>query len=155
MSPRTGRLAADDTASIAALIRDVLAAEGSWCNIVSEPVDDDSTADESPLFGFLAARGPANPLGTVMAAPSGKGSGVAHIGIQHRAGTKAAAQLREASLTLPEGARVAQDHPRRGLVVEWPSTHDAASLGAWLLASMRVLGRAPTTGHVLYEWHTG
>lgn len=154
MAPRAGRLSADDTDSITSLLSEVLAVQGSWCNITFEPVDDGEATEESPLFGFLAARGPANPLGTVMAPPAGKASGVAQIGIQHRAGTKAAAQLRDASLTLPTGARVAQDHPRRGLVVEWPDSEDAVTLEAWLFPSMRVLGRAPTTNHVLYEWHT-
>ena len=105
------------------------------------------------MFGFLAARGPANPLATVMAKTTGRRTRQAEIGIQHRAGTKAARQLREESLLLPAGARVAQDHPRRGLVVQWPEDAGVATLVAWLFPAMRVLGRAPSTDHVSYEWH--
>lgn len=129
----------------------VLNSPGSWCNFVFEPIVDEDAPEESPLFGFLAARGPANPLATVMAAQPGKRDKPAEIGIQHRAGTKAAAQLREAELLLPEGATVAQDHPRRGLVVRWPENAETATLIAWLFPSMRVLGRAMTTNDVLYE----
>lgn len=152
MAPRAGRIAVDDLDAIGALLADVLTTEGSWCNVVFEPLDDDDAPEESALFGFLAARGPANPWATVMASTRGRRPTPAQVGIQHRAGTKAAAQLRDESLFLPEGGRVVQDHPRRGLVVEWPEPADVSTLIAWLLPAMRLLGRAPTTNNVLYEW---
>jgi len=139
------------TTEALAVIDQVLHRPGSWCNLVYEPIEDDDIPDESALFGFLAARGPANPLATIMAAQPGKRPKPAEIGIQHRAGTKAAAQLREANLLLPQGATVSQDHPRRGLVVRWPENAETATLIAWLFPSMRVLGRASTTNDILYE----
>lgn len=153
MAPTAGRFAADDLERAAGLIGDVLKAEGTWCNLAFEPIEDDDVPQDSALFGFLAARGPSNPLATVMPAGVGKRPNPPQVGIQHRAGTKAASQLRDESLVLPEGSRVAQDHPRRGLVVEWPQPVDVSSLVAWLFPAMRVLGRAPTTNDVLYEWH--
>ncbi len=151
MTTSAGRFDSNVVTEAVAVIDRVLTSPGAWCNFVFEPIDDEEMSDESALFGFLAARGPANPLATIMAAQPGKRPKPAEIGIQHRAGTKAAAQLREANLLLPEGATVAQDHPRRGLVVRWPQNAETATLIAWLFPSMRVLGRAPTTNDVLYE----
>lgn len=125
--------------------------DSSWCNL-SFAAPDEGEADDSALFGFLAARGPSNPLATVMAATRGRRPKPIQVGIQHRAGTKAAAQLREAALQLPPGSRVAQDHPRRGLVVEWPENAEVATLIAWLFPAMRVLGRTSVTDDVDYIW---
>lgn len=152
MGSHAGRIAAHDLSAAESLFADVLGANSSWCNLSFEPLDDPDMAPESVLFGFLAARGPANPLATIMAAVDGRRPRPVEIGIQHRAGTKAAAQLREANLLLPDGTRVAQDHPRRGLVIEWPNV-EAATLVLWLFPAMRVLGRAPTSGDVLYTWN--
>lgn len=153
MGSHAGRFPAHDMSQAEDLLARVLHAESSWCNLRYEPVEEDEQSPESALFGFLAARGPANPLATVMAATSGRRPRPIEVGIQHRAGVKAAAQLREAELFVPDGARVAQDHPRRGLVVEWPDTAEVSVLAAWLFPAMRVLGRAPTTDTVLYEWN--
>lgn len=153
MASRAGRFPAHDTDAASSLFVEVLAVDSSWCNLEYEGVDDDETPADSALFGFLAARGPANPLATVMASSAGRRPRPAQIGIQHRAGTKAAGQLSDESLVLPAGARVAQDHPRRGLVVEWPESADVLALTAWLFPAMRILGRAPTTTDVIYEWH--
>ena len=153
MGSLAGRFPTHDTSQAEDLLEKVLRTESSWCNLSFEPLEDDEQPPDSALFGFLAARGPANPLATVMAATTGRRPRPIEVGIQHRAGVKAGGQLREAQLFVPDGARVAQDHPRRGLVVEWPDTADVVLLAAWLFPAMRVLGRAPTTSAVLYEWN--
>ncbi len=153
MDARAGRFHADDTGAAASLFAEVLGVDSSWCNLEFEGLDDDETPADSALFGFLAARGPANPLATIMAPSVGRRPRQAQVGIQHRAGTKAAVQLRDEALVLPEGARVAQDHPRRGLVIEWPESAGVPLLVAWLFPAIRILGRAPTTSDVIYEWH--
>jgi hypothetical protein len=153
MGSLAGRFPTHDISQVEDLLEQVLRAESSWCNLTFESLEDEEQQPESALFGFLAARGPANPLATVMAATNGRRPRPIEVGIQHRAGVKAAGQLREAQLFVPDAARVAQDHPRRGLVVQWPETADVAVLAAWLFPAMRVLGRAPTTDAVLYEWN--
>ena len=150
MGTDAGRFSAHDTKAAVRIIDGILRDEGSWGNLFFEPLDDE-VSDESPLFGFLAARGPANPLATIMAPTTGKRQRSTEVGIQHRAGTKAAVQLREESVFAPEGSRVVQDHPRRGLVVRWPENEQTATLVAWLFPAMRILGRAATTDDVLYE----
>ena len=132
------------------VIETVRAEPGRWCNLFFEPIEDDSIPPESALFGFLAARGPANPLATLMTPKKGEDY-LLDVGIQHQAGTKAAAQLKEAELYGPTNARVVQDHPRRGLVIKWPSDHDLVALVAWLFPAMRELARAPSTNYILWE----
>lgn len=153
MGSRAGRFNARDIDVATSLFAEVLAVKSSWCNLEFESLDDDETPAESALFGFLAARGPANPLATIMASSNGRRPQPAQIGIQHRAGTKAAVQLVDEALFLPDGVRVAQDHPRRGLVLEWPESADVQALAAWLFPAMRILGRAPTTNNVTYDWY--
>ena len=134
----------------AAVLHAVLNAPGSWCNLEFQPIDDGAAGAGDSFFGFIAARGPMNPLATVMASTAGKKPKPAEIGIQHHAGVKAAAQLTEAGLSLPAGARVVQDHPRRGLVVRCEEGIDAAGVVAWLIPAMRILSRQPATTVVNY-----
>lgn len=145
-----GRFDANSTADAARVLASVLDQPGSWCNLEFEPIEDEDAPAESPLFGFLAARGPANPLATVTAGTTGRRSTPTEVGIQHQAGVKAADQLREAGVGIPEGARVMQDHPRRGLVVRLLEPTEASVISDWLFAAMRELGRQRTTNNVLY-----
>ena len=144
-----GRLEPHDRAGLIRLLGDIESTPGSWCNMSFEELEDDNAQRESPLFGFLAARGPANALATVMRESA---DSLLSVGIQHQAGVKAARQLREAGLPAPDGSRVRQDHPRRGLVIEWPSEQDVADLADWLLASMRVLNRARVSEAIHWTW---
>ncbi len=150
MATDAGRFDAHDVEAAVHVFNLVLAEPGRWCNLFFEPIEDDSIPPESPLFGFLAARGPANPLATIMT-PKKDVDYQLEVGIQHRAGTKAAAQLKEAELYGPTTARVVQDHPRRGLVVKWPQEQDMAALAGWLFPAMRELARAPSTNAILWE----
>jgi len=148
MEENYGRLDPHDRVQATHLIEQIRTTPGSWCNMAFEEVDAPDAPD-SPLFGFLAARGPANALATVM---RDSPESLLSVGIQHQAGTKAAGQLREAGLAIPKGARVRQDHPRRGLVVEWPDDATSEQLADWLFASMRVLDRARIGELVSWTW---
>lgn len=151
MTTDAGSFDANTLADAVRVVDSVLSSPGSWCNLEFQPIDDENAMPDSALFGFLAARGPANPLATIMARTEGKRARPAELGIQHQAGTKAAAQLREADLLLPKGAKVVQDHPRRGLVVQWPDATETAMLISWLFPAMRVLSRHQATNTVLYS----
>jgi len=148
MDQTSGRLDPNDRTAAAQLLERVRETPGSWCNLSFEELEDDA-AYESTLFGFLAARGPANPLATIM---RDSPDALLSLGIQHQAGTKAALQLRDADLVVPKTARVRQDHPRRGLVVEWPDTHASGDLADWLFAAMQVLARTRIGDHILWTW---
>lgn len=143
-----GSLSGQDLSGLRELLTAVAETPGSWLNMSLEELDGPEAPGESFLFGFLAARGPANPLVTIMRESPEK---PVSVGIQHRAGTKAAHQLREAELPIPGAGRVRQDHPRRGLVVEW-NGGDVEDLTAWLVPAVRVLNRARTNDALHWEW---
>lgn len=145
-----GRFDAHDLASAVALFDRVLEQPGRWANLTFEPIEDEDAPQESPLFGLFAARGPANPLATLMT-PKKDGGYLLDVGLQHRAGTKAASQLRDAELFGPKTARVVQDHPRRGLVLRWPADETTTTLAEWLFPAMRELSRAPSTNMVVWD----
>jgi len=132
-----------------AVVDAVLLKNDAWCNLEFESLDDSADSGQS-LFGFLAARGPANPLATIMGPSAGRSSRPVEVGIQHQAGVKAARQLVEAGIELLDGGRVIQDHPRRGLVVRCPDSVTADAIVSWLFPAMRELSRAPRTGVVRY-----
>lgn len=148
MDQNYGRLDPRDRVQASQLFESIRSTPGSWCNLSFEELEDADNFD-SPLFGFLAARGPANALATVM---RDSPEALLSVGIQHQAGTKAAEQLREADLPIPQGARVKQDHPRRGLVVEWPDEATSEELADWLFAAMRVLNRTRIGDFVGWTW---
>ena len=68
------------------------------------------------------------------------------IGIQHAAGPHLAWKLRDLGLPVPEGWRVTQDHPRRGLVADVPADADDRSVMSWLLQAATAACTVPTTG---------
>lgn len=151
MSSDTGRFPDSDEQSLQDLLDRFWApaqTQGQWCNLEFE-VDEDHPAyvPDSPLFAFLAARGPASPLVTIIAGEEDKPN---QLGVQHRAGTKTRRTLVDAGIIAPDEAKLVQDHPRRGLVVEIPRGADTAAWSRWLLATMHELNRSPATGWVVW-----
>jgi hypothetical protein len=76
------------------------------------------------------------------------------LGIQHAAGTRAFAQLRSCNVTVPNGWRRVQDHPRRGLVLLAPAGTEHSEELSWLLEAGTLLSRVPTTGAWTCEVHS-
>jgi hypothetical protein len=70
----------------------------------------------------------------------------ASLGIQHATGTKAARRLADHGCPVPQGWRVTQDHPRRGLVVDVIPEEEPAVILGWLLDAGWVLCPPDTTG---------
>jgi hypothetical protein len=78
--------------------------------------------------------------------------GASRIGLQHAGGPRVVARLRDLGLPLPEGWRVLQDHPRRGLVAKLPEGTDGADDAEvldWLIRAAGILCTVPATG----RWH--
>lgn len=121
-----------------------------WLNL-SPGLDvdpDQAPAPQSPLAAIFSGRGPTVPLGTWTPA---QGRDPSTVGIQHGEGPKTVARLDEWGAPVPEGWRVMQDHPKRGLVVATPAAATADELDgvlAWLLRAMGALCAWPRSG----EW---
>jgi hypothetical protein len=72
--------------------------------------------------------------------------GATRVGLQHAGGPRVVATLRDRQVALPEGWRVVQDHPRRGLVVKLPTGADDADVLDWLIRAAAALCTVPSTG---------
>jgi hypothetical protein len=109
-----------------------------------------SSEEEPPqsLLGTLVS-GPRHdaPVCTWMPGTTGRRRArPATVGIQHSTGTKAVARMAGAGVPVPEGWRVRQDHPRRGLVVQ-PTLATPLSVQLdWLVRAGAALCRAPYEG---------
>ena len=111
---------------------------GGWTNVVPEiPEDVPLPPTPGPLAVF-SKRGPVVPMATITA-PSGRQPG--QVGFQHGAAAKVARRLGE----LPPGARLVQDHARRGLVVSLTEEVDAPALVDWVLAALAEVCIPPRT----------
>lgn len=112
-----------------------------WVNLQPE-ADLDAEPDESSgLFGVFSSRGPTVPFATWH-------PGERSAGIQHGTGPKLAKRVE-----LPEGWRVVQDHPRRGLVVRVPAGAPDEDVLAWLVATAGPLCPLPLLGRWVAEVH--
>ncbi|MEZ5262926.1 MAG: hypothetical protein R2755_14420 [Acidimicrobiales bacterium] len=117
---------------------DQLLRRGSgWLNVQADPEEVDPRAQLKP--SLFSGRGRAVPLSTFV--PSG--SGEHQIGVEHGAGRHAARQLRDAGVVFPDGARLVQDHSRRGLVIAVPNGTDAAAIAELLLQAASQLTMVP------------
>lgn len=143
---------------------DQLAAAGDgWINLLpgvpEEEVEQPSGSIFSALFGTAQ---PAVSMGTWMpagvpAAPAGRagptgliarrgGDATETVGIMHARGRDAVSQLGGAGSPVPPGWRVAQDHPRRGLIVHPPRGAPHREVLGWTLRAGAALSVAPLTG---------
>lgn len=70
------------------------------------------------------------------------------VGLRHPSGSRAVSRLAEAGLPVPDGWRMVQDHPKRGLVLEArPGTAvDAGAVLEWMFAALAALTPMPLTG---------
>jgi hypothetical protein len=77
------------------------------------------------------------------------------VGLQHASGPRVAWRLRDVGLPVPEGWRVTQDHPRRGLVAEVPADADNRAVIDWLLRSATIVCQVEATGRWEAAVHPG
>ena len=140
--PEQIELRRDDEAALEALasrMREV-APHGGWINVEPE-VDPDANVPTRSLISLaFSARGPDAPFLTWTPASTKEPTA---LGVQHGAGPKVARRL-----SIPTTWRVAQDHPRRGIVVLVPpgEDDDHRRLLDWLLDAGTEHATVPLTG---------
>jgi hypothetical protein len=136
----------DDTAEAEAIVAAVCRGEG-WVNI--EPVLDTDEVEAlqrsqpSALVRLFSGKGRPLPFASLVpgdAAKAGRPPNPLQLGLEHPAGPRAVATLRERGVVLPEGWAVRQDHPKRGLVLDVPPAESPERILAWVLAAAVVLG---------------
>jgi hypothetical protein len=148
-------VAHDDPELLAAMAQIQATATG-WINV--EPIieEDDQPPPPGP-FAFLGGSTHQVPVITWMPgkrAPDGSGKPTT-VGLQHAAGTHVVWTLRDLGQPLPDGWRVSQDHPRRGLVATVPAGADNRAVIDWLLRAAAAVCAVPATGRWRASIHVG
>ena len=141
-APEQIELRGDDDAALAALASRMaeVASAGGWVNLDPEVDPEVHVPTRSLISLAFTSRGPDAPLLTWTPASAKEPTA---LGVQHGAGPKVARQLE-----IPPTWRVAQDHPRRGIVVLVPpgEDDDHRRLLDWLLTAGTALATVPLTG---------
>ena len=105
-----------------------------WVNLRPDFGDDGPRA---PKPSWFSGRGPILPLVSLVPGTPARDSTARPlmVGIEHGAGPKAVAKLRDAGLG-PDGTwRVRQDHGRRGIVIEVAQDSPVEAVLRWALAA--------------------
>ena len=108
-----------------------------WVNLLPLVDDPGELPRQSVWASIFGAKGGPVPMCTWM---------TGSVGVQHGVGTKASATLAAAGIGLPDGWRVMQDSPRRGLVIELPEDTDPADVVGWLVRAGEALSVVETSG---------
>jgi hypothetical protein len=143
--------ARDEPAEVLSRMVSMAAEHRGWINlrprVHQEAEDGDAPVPGAGLFGVFGGAGPPVPLCTwTPGEQRRRGVGPASLGVQHAVGPKVVRWLAEFGVPVPDGWVVAQDHPKRGLVV-----HPAPEVGPeealeWLLRVGDAVCRLPLTG---------
>jgi hypothetical protein len=147
--------AVESSAAVVAAMDQLGRAHDGWINLQPEVHADDEPAPARGLTTLLLA-GPVHdvPFCTWVAGKrTRQGVQPDSVGIQHAAGARVMARLTAAGLGLPEGWRLVQDHPRRGLVVSPPPGTPGEDVVKWLLDVASALSTVRLTGTWYAEVH--
>jgi hypothetical protein len=147
---------AHDDAELLAQMSLVQAGGTGWINV--EPVIDEEHQPDAPgPFAFLGGSTHLVPVVTWMPGrrQSGRPVKPTTVGLQHASGPHVAWRLRDLGQPVPEGWRVTQDHPRRGLVAEVPADADNAAVIGWLLSAAATVCQVEMTGRWTAAVHPG
>ena len=154
--PTTFGFGAHDDPELLASMATIQAGGTGWINI--EPVIEEKNEPPQPgPFAFLGGSTHKVPVVTWMPGKhqEGKSTKPTTVGLQHASGPRVAWRLRDLGLPVPEGWRVTQDHPRRGLVAEVPADTDNQAVVGWLLRAASAVCQVPSTGRWEAAVHTG
>ncbi|MGA2837040.1 MAG: hypothetical protein ABSF84_10630 [Acidimicrobiales bacterium] len=147
---------AHDDAELLAQMAMVQAGGTGWINI--EPVIDEEYQPAPPgPFAFLGGSTHQVPVVTWMPGrtEAGRPAKPTTVGLQHASGPRVAWRLRDLGRPVPEGWRITQDHPRRGLVAEVPADADNRAVIDWLLEAATTVCQVEMTGRWWAAVHAG
>ena len=141
----------EDTTAVVDAMDVIAARHDGWMNLHPQVRPEDEPPRQQGLTTMLLAGAVHDiPVCTWVAGKEGR-SGLApdSVGVQHAVGTRVLARLAGAGVGLPDGWRLVQDHPRRGLVVAPAPEAGHRDVLAWILEAGMVLSAVRLTG----DWH--
>lgn len=145
----------EDPSAVLAQLERLGAVHRGWVNLQPGIDEADAPPPPSALGLIFSANIHEVPVCTWVAGHLGRhGLQPDSLGVQHGTGPRVVRHLASLGMTLPEGWRWVQDHPRRGLVVVTPvgTPHDQQL--RFLLDAGTALSKVPLTGDwraVVYE----
>jgi hypothetical protein len=145
-----------DDPELLARMAEVVAKGAGWINV--EPVIEEEHEPPPPgPFAFLGGSTHHVPTITWMPGKRSANGTVkpTTVGLQHASGPRVAWRLRDLGCPLPEGWRITQDHPRRGLVAQVPADADDRMVIDWLLRAASLVCTVPLTGRWRASLHAG
>jgi hypothetical protein len=154
--PREIEFAAHDDPDLLAAMADASSAGTGWINV--EPVIEEENEPPQPgPFAFLGGSTHKVPTATWLPGKRAANGTVkpTTVGLQHASGPRVAWRLRDLGCPLPEGWRITQDHPRRGLVALVPAGADDGEVIDWLLRAATLVCTVPSTGRWIASVHAG
>jgi hypothetical protein len=135
-----------ERAAVVARMHDLAGDHSGWVNF-SPVLPEGVAAPRQGLLRFLGARGPEALMATWVPGERRKdGYGPTTIGIQHATGRRLVMGKGAMGLDVPDGWRVVQDHPARGLVAHVPDDADLGDVVGWLLDTATEATSLPLTG---------
>lgn len=147
---------AHDDPALLAQMAEVVARGTGWINLRPIIEEEDEPPPPGP-FAFLGGSTHHVPTATWLPGRRQADGTVkpTTVGLQHAVGSRLAWRLRDLGVPLPEGWRITQDHPRRGLVALVPAGTTDADVLDWLLRAATAVCSVPMTGRWTASIHAG
>jgi len=145
-----------DDAELLAQMAMVQAGGTGWIN-VGPVIEEEHRPPPPGPFAFLGGSTHQVPVITWLPGkhPDGRTAKPTTVGLQHATGPRVVSRLRELGLPIPDGWKVTQDHPRRGLVAEVPADADNRAVIRWLLRAGAAVCQVESTGRWEAAVHLG
>jgi len=144
----------EDSSRVVAAMDRLAVAHDGWVNLDPQVRPEDEPPPRAGLATLLA--GPVHdvPVCTWVAGKRTRhGVQPDSIGVQHGGGSRVLGRLASSGLALPEGWKLVQDHPRRGLIVTPAPGAPHQDVLTWILEAGAVLSAVRLTGEWLAEVH--
>lgn len=117
-----------------------------WMNLLPGVPEEDAEPPARGVFSvFFGSASPPVSMCTWTPARKDRSDSFETVGILHPRGRNVVRQLAELDVALPQGWRVRQDSPSRGLVVGVPPCPHAETLD-WMIRAGSALSKVPLTG---------
>jgi hypothetical protein len=139
--------ATEDPSACVAWMDRLAAARDGWINLHPGVRPEDEPPPHSSLSVLLAGVTHDVPVATWVAGKPVRGeTSREQVGIQHAGGKRVLAELASAGAGLPDGWRMVQDHPRRGLIVAPAPDAPHDDVLGWILEAATVLSTVRLSG---------